>query len=56
MRQVVHPNKYPLLLKFIESRITGEAKDMLQARTEINSWEQIKSILDENCAIRRTLE
>jgi hypothetical protein len=56
MRQVVHPNKYPLLLQFIESKITGEAKNRLLARTERNSWEQIKSILDENYAVRRTLE
>jgi hypothetical protein len=32
-RQVVHPTKYPLLLKFVESKITGEAKDRLLART-----------------------
>jgi hypothetical protein len=55
-RQVVHPTKYPLLLKFIESKITGEAKDRLLARTERNSWEQIKSILEENYAVKRTLE
>jgi hypothetical protein len=55
-RQVVHPSKYPLLLKFIESKITGEAKDRLLARLERNSWEQIKSILEENYAVKRTLE
>jgi hypothetical protein len=55
-RQVVHPTKQPLLLKFIESKITGEAKDRLLARTERNSWEQIKAILEENCAVKRTLE
>jgi hypothetical protein len=45
--QVVHPSKQPLLLKFIESKITGEAKDKLLARTERNSWEEIKAILEE---------
>jgi hypothetical protein len=55
-RQVVHPLQHPLLLKFIESKITGEAKDRLLARTERNSWEQIKVILEENYAVRRTLE
>jgi hypothetical protein len=55
-RQVVHPTKYPLLLKFIESKITGEAKDRLLVRTERNSWEQVKSILEENYAVKRTLE
>lgn len=55
-RQVVHPAKQPLLLKFIESKITGEAKDRLLARTERNTWEQIRAILEENYAVKRTLE
>jgi hypothetical protein len=55
-KQVVHPTKYPLLLKFVESKITGEAKDKLLARTERNSWEQIRAILEENYAVKRTLE
>jgi hypothetical protein len=55
-RQVVNPTKYPLLLKFIESKITGEAKDRLLARTERNTWEQIRLILEENYAVKRTLE
>jgi hypothetical protein len=55
-RQVVHPNKYPLLLKFIESKITGEAKDRLLARVERQTWEQVKAILEENYAVKRTLE
>jgi hypothetical protein len=55
-KQVVHPTKYPLLLKFIESKITGEAKDRLLARSERNTWEQVKIILEENYAVKRTLE
>jgi hypothetical protein len=55
-RQVVHPTKYPLLLKFIESKITGEAKVRLLVRTERNSWEQVKAILEENYTVKRTLE
>jgi hypothetical protein len=42
-------------LKFIESKITGEAKDRLLVRTARNSWEEIKVILEENYAIKRTL-
>jgi hypothetical protein len=53
---VVHPARQPLLLKFIESKITGEAKDRLLARTERNTWEQIRAILEENYAVKRTLE
>jgi hypothetical protein len=44
-RQVVHPTKQPLLVKFIESKITGEAKDRLLARTERNTRQQIRAIL-----------
>jgi hypothetical protein len=54
--QVVHPTNHPLLLKFIESKITGEAKDRLLARSERNTWNQVKAILEENYAVRRTLE
>jgi DNA-directed RNA polymerase subunit L len=55
-RQVVHPLKQPMLLKFIESKITGEAKDRLLARTQRHTWEQIKAILEETYAVKRTLE
>jgi hypothetical protein len=55
-REVVHPTKQGLLLKFIESKITGEAKDRLLARSERNTWDQIKSILEENYSVERTLE
>jgi aminopeptidase N len=55
-RQVVHSTKHPLLLKFIESKINGDAKDRLLARTERNTWEQVKAILEGNYAVERTLE
>jgi DNA-directed RNA polymerase subunit L len=54
-RQVVHPLQHPLVLKFIESKITGEAKERLLARTERHTWEQINATLEENYAVR-TLE
>jgi hypothetical protein len=54
-RQVVQPLKQPLLLKFIESKITGETKDRLLARSERNTWEQTKAILEKNYAVKRTL-
>ena len=44
---VIHPSQHPLLLKFIESKITGEAKDRLLARSERHTWAQIKLILEE---------
>jgi hypothetical protein len=52
---VMHLAKHPLFLKFIESKI-GEAKDRLLARTERNTLEQVRAILEENYAIKRTLE
>lgn len=54
--QVVHPTKQPLLLRFIESKISGDAKDRLLARTERETWIQVKAILEENFSVRRTLE
>jgi hypothetical protein len=55
-RQVVHPLKQPMLLKFIESKITREARDRLLATTERHTWEQIKAIFEENYAVKRTLK
>jgi hypothetical protein len=51
-----HPLHQPILLKFIESKITREAKDRLLAGTERNTGEQIRAILKENYSVRRTLE
>jgi hypothetical protein len=45
-----------LFLKFIESKITGEAKDRLLARSERDTWAQVKASLEENYAVKRTLE
>ena len=54
--EVVHPNKRHLFLKFIEARITGDAKTKLLARSERTNWEQIKAILEENYSTRRTID
>jgi hypothetical protein len=53
---VVHPDKQGLLLKFVVAKIQGDAKDKLLARVERNTWGQIKSILEENYLVERTLE
>jgi hypothetical protein len=53
VREIVHPTKKGLLLKFIESETTGGAKDRLLARSERDTWEQIKSILKENYAVMK---
>lgn len=54
--EVVHPRKRLLFLKFIESKIVGDAKTKLLARSERNTWEQVKAILEENYATRRTID
>ena len=54
--QLVHPNKHGLLLKFVEAKITGEAKERVLARTHRPDWPAVKSILEESYAIKRTLE
>jgi len=54
--EVVHPRKHALLLKFIESKITGEAKDKLLARGDRQNWENVRAILEENYSVKRTLE
>jgi hypothetical protein len=53
---IVHPDKHAVFLKFIESKITGEAKTKLLARTDRTTWEHIKQILEENYAVRRTID
>jgi hypothetical protein len=52
----VHPTKHPLLLKFIESKTNGKATYKLLARTERNTWEQVRAIFEENYAVKKTLE
>lgn len=53
---IVAPHQRQLFLKFVESKITGEAKIKLLSRSERNSWEQVKAILEENYATRRTID
>jgi hypothetical protein len=53
---VVHTDKQGLLLKFVVAKIQGDAKDKLLARVERNTWGQIRSILEENYLVKRTLE
>jgi hypothetical protein len=48
VRELRHPDRsytQPLLLKFIESKITGEAKDRFLARIERNTWSRLELYL-----------
>ena len=44
------------LLKFVKAKITGDARSKLMVRDLTHSWEQVKAILGENYATRRTLD
>jgi hypothetical protein len=54
--EVVDPSDYSLLLKFVCAKIGGEAKTKLLSRTHLDTWEQVKSVLEENYSVRRTLD
>jgi hypothetical protein len=53
--EVVDPIDYNLLLKFVCAKIGGEAKTILLSRTHVHTWEQVRSVLEENYSVRRTL-
>ena len=54
--EVVDPSDYSLLFKFVCAKIGGEAKTKLLSRTHLDTWEQVKSVLEENYSVRRTLD
>src|SRR5215469_8807851 len=54
--EVVEPSDYSLLLKFVCAKIGGEAKTKLLSRTHLDTWGQVKSVLEENYSVRRTLD
>ena len=52
--ELVHPSKYEILLKFVKTKITGDASSKLIVRDLTLTWELVTGILEENYAIRRT--
>jgi len=52
--QLVHPNKHDILLKFVKTKITGEARSKLIVRDLTHTWALVKGILEENYAVRCT--
>lgn len=54
--EVVNSSDYSLLLKFVCAKIGREAKTKLLSHTHLCTWEQVKSVLEENYSIRRTLD
>ena len=54
--ELVHPNKHEILLKFVKMKITGDARSNLIVRDLTHTWALVKGILEENYAVRRTLD
>jgi len=53
--EVVDPADYSLLINFVCAKI-GESKTKLLSRTHLDTWEQVKAVLEENYSVRRTLD
>ena len=54
--EVVDPQDYELLFKFVCAKVAGEAKTKLLTRTHLYNWEQARAVLEENYSVRRTLD
>lgn len=54
--ELVNPIYHVKLLKFVKAKITGDARSKLMVRDLTDSWEQVKHILEENYATKRTLD
>jgi hypothetical protein len=52
----IHPSKHEILLKFVKTKITGDARSKLIVRDLTHTWELVRGILEENNAIRRILD
>jgi hypothetical protein len=54
--KLVNPNEHDLLLKFVKTKITGEARSNHLVRDLTSTWRDVKQILEENYGIRRSLD
>ena len=54
--ELVNPNEHTLMLKFVKTKITGEARSKLLVRNFISTWRDVKQILEEIYGIRRNLD
>lgn len=48
----VHPSKHGILLKFVKTKITGDARSKLIVRDLMHTWALVKGILEENYALQ----
>ena len=54
--ELVKPNEHDLLLKFDKTKITGEPRSKLLVKEITSTSCDVKQILEENYAVRRTLD
>jgi len=54
--ELVQPNKHNILLKFVKTKITADARSKLIVRDLTHTLALVKGILEENYAVRRTLD
>ena len=54
--ELVHPDNHEKLLKFVKAKVTGEARSKLIVRDLTDTWERVKSVLEENYSTKRTLD
>jgi len=44
--EFVHPNKYDILLKFVKTNITGDARSKLIVRDLTHTWALVNGVLE----------
>ena len=54
--ELVHSNKHEMILKFVKTKVTGDARSKLMVRDLTHAWALVKGVLEENYAVRRTLD
>ncbi|XP_049957929.1 uncharacterized protein LOC126474502 [Schistocerca serialis cubense] len=54
--ELVKPEEHETLLKFVKAKITGEARSRLQVRERTGTWQEVKRVLEENYASKRTID
>jgi dynactin complex subunit len=53
--ELVKPEQHSLL-KFVKTKITGDARSKLLVRDLSSAWREVKQILEENYGVKRTLD
>jgi hypothetical protein len=54
--ELVRPEQHGLLLEFVKTKITGDARNKLFVREIPSTWREVKQILEENYGVKRTLD